>query len=217
MKSGQEVVMNPRRVLIVEDDVFVAGLLDQSLQANGFLTAVTHDSLQAKVALTDFEPDVALIDVELGDGPKGDQLMSYILKAHPETAILMMTQRASFAEGIKFPDSVAFLLKSKISHAEELVEAIEATIRGQGHLTRHSGEESDLSHLTRIQEEVLRMIALGYSNALISQARGITLSGAEQAVSSVLKALGISEADGHVPRVDAARMYISAKGVPKEH
>lgn len=208
--------MNPRRVLIVEDDVFVAGLLEQSLRANGFDTALAHSALHAKTALVQFEPDVALIDVELGDGPSGTELMSLIVRGHPETAVLMMTQRAAIAQGIDLPEGVAFLLKSKISDPAALVGAIESTVRGQGHLTRHSAESNELSGLTRVQEEVLRMIALGYSNARIAEERGVTRSGAEQAVSSVLRALNISDTEYSVPRVEAARRYIAARGVPKQ-
>lgn len=207
--------MSTRRILIVEDDVFVAGLLAESLQANGFKTAMAHTALQAKAVLAEFEPDVTLIDIELGDGPSGADLMSLIVRAHPEIAVVMMTQRAAFAEDISLPDGVGFLLKSKITEPTALVEAIESTIRGQGNSMRHVNEKSDLSQLTRVQEEVLRMIALGYNNARIAEARGITLSGAEQAVSSLLRTMGINEGDGSVPRVEAARRYIAARGVPR--
>lgn len=208
--------MNPRRVLIVEDDVFVAGLLEQSLRSNGFETAIAHSAVKARAELETFEPDVALIDVELGDGPNGTELMSVIVRTHPETAVLMMTQRAAIAPGIELPEGVAFLLKSKITDAPALVEAIENTIRGLGHLARHSAEAGELAGLTRVQEEVLRMIALGYSNTRIAQERGVTRSGAEQAVSSVLRALNITDTEYSVPRVEAARRYIAARGVPKQ-
>ncbi len=207
--------MYQRRVAIIEDDLFVAGLLEQSLQANGFQTAQAHNALEAKALLADFEPDVALVDIELGDGPSGVDLMSLIVRAYPGTAVLMMTQRSAFSKGLDLPDGVAFLLKSKISDPVDLVSAIESTIRGQGHLTRHA-ISGDLEDLTRVQEEVLRMIALGYSNAKIAAVRGVTLSGAEQSVSSVLRALSISEDDGVVPRVEATRRYIAARGLPSE-
>lgn len=193
----------------------MAGLLEQSLQANGFHTAQAHNALEAKALLADFEPDVALVDIELGDGPSGVDLMALIVRAYPGTAVLMMTQRSAFSKGLDLPDGVAFLLKSKISDPDDLVSAIESTIRGQGHLTRHA-ISGDLEDLTRVQEEVLRMIALGYSNAKIAEVRGVTLSGAEQAVSSVLRALSISEDGGVVPRVEATRRYIAARGLPSE-
>lgn len=208
--------MTSRRILIVEDDVFVAGLLAQSLQSHGFSTEQAHTALQAKALMAEFEPDVTLIDIELGDGPSGAELMTLIVRAHPETAVVMMTQREALADVVALPDGVGFLLKSKISDIEALVEAIESTIRGQGNATRHTSETSDLADLTRVQEEVLRLIALGYSNTRIAEIRGVTRSGAEQAVSSVLRALRISDSDGSVPRVEAARRYIAARGVPRQ-
>ena len=208
--------MTSRRILIVEDDVFVAGLLAQSLQLHGFATTHAQSALEAKDLLAKFEPDVTLIDIELGDGPSGAELMALIVRGHPETAVLMMTQHESFADGLALPDGVGFLLKSKITEPDALIEAIEFTIRGQGNATRHAAEGSGLSELTRVQEEVLRMIALGYSNTRIAETRGITRSGAEQAVSSVLRVLGINDSGGSVPRVEAARRYIAARGVPRE-
>lgn len=208
--------MNPRRVLIVEDDKFVAGLLEQSLQNNGFSTAIAHSALQAKTVLASFEPDVALLDVDLGDGPSGTELMALIVRTHPETAVLMMTQRAALADKIALPEGVAFLLKSKITDPTALIEAIESTIRGQGEFVRHFASDTGLTGLTRIQLEVLRMLALGYSNARIAEERGITRSGAEQAVSSVLRSLGIADSDSVVPRVEAVRRYIEARGVPRQ-
>ena len=208
--------MTSRRILIVEDDVFVAGLLAQSLQLHGFSTEQAQTALQARAVVAEFEPDVTLIDIELGDGPSGTELMAVIVRAHPETAVLMMTQREALADGLALPDGVGFLLKSKITDPAALIDAIESTIRGQGNITRHASEGSDLSDLTRVQEEVLRMIALGYSNNRIAEVRGVTRSGAEQAVSSVLRALGIKDGHGSVPRVEAARRYIAARGVPRE-
>ena len=162
------------------------------------------------------EPDVALLDVDLGDGPSGTELMALIVRTHPETAVLMMTQRAALGDKIALPEGVAFLLKSKITDPTALIEAIESTIRGQGEFVRHFASDTGLTGLTRIQLEVLRMLALGYSNARIAEERGITRSGAEQAVSSVLRALGIADSDSVVPRVEAVRRYIEARGVPRQ-
>lgn len=205
--------MSPRRTLIVEDDHFVAGLLQESLQRHGFETVIAHTALEAKTQLMINEVDVALVDVELGDGPSGKELMLFIVRAHPETAVIMMTQRAALADNLGLPEHVAFLLKSKITDPQQLISAIESTVRGQP--TRNPKEPSALDHLTRAQDDVLRMIALGYSNARIAEERNITRSGAEQAVSNLLRTLGIKDSGDTVPRVEAARRYIAAKGLPK--
>lgn len=205
--------MNTRRILIVEDDLFVAGLLQDSLQRHGFVAVVAHNALDAKNRLMLDEIDVALVDVELGDGPSGKELMLFIVRTHPETAVIMMTQRSALADNLGLPEHVAFLLKSKITDPQQLIAAIESTVRGQR--TRHENDPTILDQLTRAQDDVLRMIALGYSNARIAQERNITQSGAEQAVSNVLRILGIEYSADTVPRVEAARRYIAAKGLPQ--
>jgi CheY-like chemotaxis protein len=52
-----------RRVLIVDDNVDAAAMLDGLLQALGHETTVTNDGAAALTVARDFRPDVALIDI----------------------------------------------------------------------------------------------------------------------------------------------------------
>jgi DNA-binding NarL/FixJ family response regulator len=204
-----------RRVLVVEDATFVAGILTSALAARGFDARPAGDALGAKKLLVSFDPDIALLDIDLGDGPSGLELMTYIRRVHPAVAVVLMTDRSALAEGMRLPGGVAFLLKSQVSDPEEIVAVIDSAVRGLDPV-RHVHTDNPLAALSMSQREVLRLIALGYSNARIAQERGITLSGAEQAIGRVLRALGVDKVEEISPRVEAARRYILAAGVPRD-
>src|SRR5262249_35497810 len=54
-----------RRVLIVDDNLDCAEMLELGLQALGHETRVAHDGPRALAAARDFHPDVALLDIGL--------------------------------------------------------------------------------------------------------------------------------------------------------
>jgi DNA-binding NtrC family response regulator len=59
------------RVLIVDDDAEIGWLSEALLQIAGHTTAVAADGAEGYLKLTDFRPDVVLLDVEMPvlDGP----------------------------------------------------------------------------------------------------------------------------------------------------
>jgi PAS domain S-box-containing protein len=54
-----------RRVLVVDDNSDAADLISTLLRSSGHSVVVAHDPAQALLALKDFEPDVALLDIGL--------------------------------------------------------------------------------------------------------------------------------------------------------
>ena len=66
--------MQARRVLIVEDEGFTSGLLCAALKGAGFDVHAASSAAEARRAVADFDPDAALIDLNLGSGPNGVDL-----------------------------------------------------------------------------------------------------------------------------------------------
>lgn len=206
-----------RRVLVVEDDVLVGTLLRTHLAAAGFETRHAADAIEARQAVDVFDPDAAVVDVYLGDGPSGLDLVRYLERARPGIAAVVLTRHPSPATASRLPADVAFLDKGRIDDPALVVDAIEAALRGRGAAVRAVpvADETRIDSLTAPQRDVLRLIALGYGNREIARSRGVSLSGAEQAVSAVFKALGLSEGGGELaPRVEAARRFMLAEGIP---
>lgn len=205
-----------RRVLVVEDDVFVGGLLCESLEAAGYEVQLGTNAAKARRIASDFDPDAALIDIDLGDGPSGIDLARVFQKTRPELVCVMLTARPSESVLNRLPEHVGFIRKSMISEPGALIDALDAALRrGADDIYYDSDAPGPLSALSAAQREVLRLMAMGLTNSEIAKRRGITRSGAEQAVGGVFRALGLQQQDELIPRVEATRLYIEARGMPK--
>lgn len=205
-----------RRVLVVEDDVFVGGLLCEALEAAGYEARHAESAAAARGAAERFDPDAALIDIDLGDGPSGIDLARVFERTRPELVAVMLTAQPSAAVQDHLPARVGFIRKSLISEPGALLDALDTALRRGGEGVHHDIEgPQPLAALSPSQREVLRLIALGLSNGEIAKRRGITRSGAEQAVGAVFRALGLQQGEQLMPRVEAARIYIEARGLPR--
>ena len=70
MASGNEV--NPLKILIIEDDVNIARLIELELGYEGYQVAVAHDGNQGIDLFKKDQPDLVLLDVML-PGKDGDR------------------------------------------------------------------------------------------------------------------------------------------------
>ena len=207
-----------RSALVVEDEPLVRGLLVEILQAAAFKVEVAANALEARRVLNRFEPDLALLDIDLGAGANGIDVAHIIERNHPGTATVFLT---------KFPDArvatrsaeilkagTSFLRKEMVGDPGYLLEAIEKALTDRESVRHDAAPDRPLSELTNTQLEVLRLVACGFTNAEIASRRGKSVSSVEQMLNSILRALEIDETEGINPRIEAVRRYISAVGVP---
>lgn len=209
-----------RRLLIVEDDPLTGALLADVLRGHGFEVQVVNTAVQARGAARTFDPDAALLDIQLGDGPSGVALAHVLHATFPHIALLFLTrfpdQRAAGLVEADIPAGCGFLRKDRIADAEYLLTALNAV------MTDHPADHRDdlasdrpLAALTRTQMAVLRMVAQGRTNASIARERGTSESAVEHAIAGITRALGIAAGTDVNPRVEAARLYIAAAGLPE--
>ena len=79
-----------------------------------------------------------------------------------------------------------------------------------------SGEGSDaFLPLTPKQHEVLRLMALGYTNAAVARLTNAAESSVERWAAGIFKALGIDTKGDINPRVEAVRRFIGSAGLPE--
>jgi CheY-like chemotaxis protein len=80
----------PLRVLVVEDEVLVAAELSILVEEAGHVVVgEAIDSVEALAIATEFEPELALVDVHLQDGPTGVSLARRL--AETGVMVLFMT------------------------------------------------------------------------------------------------------------------------------
>lgn len=69
-------------VLIVEDDLLIADLLQDALEADGYLViGVARTVSQALKLVKQHQPDIAVVDVRLENGELGTEFGSYVRKS----------------------------------------------------------------------------------------------------------------------------------------
>jgi DNA-binding NarL/FixJ family response regulator len=209
-----------RRVLIVEDDAFIGSLILGALANEGFISQLAETALEAKKQVKSFDPDVVIVDIELGEGPNGIDFIQMLKKTQPEIAAILLSKHADTkSAGIsesQVPDGVAYLRKSLIHDTKTLVEAINSVTKGSAEAFRQDRQsKGSIDLLTKAQLEILRLMALGFSNKEIAKQREVSVSSVEQRVSEIFKSFGISQSEAVVPRVEAIRRYIAEAGIPE--
>jgi len=75
-------------------------------------------------------------------------------------------------------------------------------------------QDSPLGQLTATQIDILRLMALGWSNAEIAERRGSTQRSVEQMVHKIFRALGVKDDPRKNARVEAVKLYAEVFGIP---
>jgi DNA-binding NarL/FixJ family response regulator len=208
-----------RRLLVVEDEPLMASLLADSLKAHGFSVAIAPDVLEARRLVEDFDPDAALIDASLGDGPSGLDLAHVLSRQRPDIALLILTKHAdSRSAGVteaEVPANCGFLRKDKVRDSDYLMGMIESVLADNSASVRDDQDPTNpLSALTVRQLQVLRLMAMGYTNEFIAEHTNASLSSVERWVIQVFRALGLNSRGAINPRVEAVRIFISCSSLP---
>lgn len=208
-----------RRALVLEDETLIAALLADALTQAGFEVATAGDVRAAKGLIHSFDPDVAILDISLGDGPTGLDFAYVMHQERPDIGILFLTQhpdpRTAGVDSAALPPNCGFVRKSLIAETEYLVRALESVLADNPADYRSDlATDHPLGALTKSQLNVLRMTALGMTNAAIARDRETTERSVERILASVFSALEIPASPDVNPRVEAVRRYIAAAGLP---
>lgn len=213
--------MYPRTVLVVEDEPFIRGLVADKLKSDGFKVEVAASAAEARKVAANKEIDIVVLDIDLGSGPSGLDLGIALSKIHPELALVFLThvpEPRIFGIDIRsVPKNAAYLLKERLTDPNVLKDAIEAALRDD--VSPDFRDDLKPSHplvnVSKTQLEVLRMIAKGYSNQQIADARGTSLRAVENLVNRAIAAAGIDAKSKTSARVIAVREFIRVAGLPE--
>jgi two-component system response regulator MprA len=115
------------RVLVVEDDVDIAGVLRRSLDKEGYQVRVAGDGEAALEESSNFEPDAVVLDLGL---PKLDGVeVCRRLRAGGDVSILMLTARDAIDARVEGLDSGADDYLVKPFERDELLARLRALLR----------------------------------------------------------------------------------------
>lgn len=211
------------RIVVVEDEPLFRDLLASTLRQQTQLELVGtfsngHDAL---VSMKDLNPDVVVLDIDLGPGDTGFQVGLRARQIIPEIGIVLLSNYDEPGILGAIPANAAhgwsYLLKKSVASLDALLGAIEGSACGlmviDPHLLRRfrSDKNEPIDRLTPRQREVLSLIAVGFSNHSIAEKLTITEKSVENQISLVYQTLGLQSGDpGIHPRVSAALRYTNA-------
>lgn len=204
-----------RSVVVVEDDAFMRSLIAETLDSAGFQVQTAANASDAKRAVRILDPDAVVVDIHLGDGPDGFDLVQAIRKSSPEVAVVFLTAQPDPRFSGKGKDAVVknavYLNKNLLTSSSLLIEALEAALveRNTEKFRHDRLPDRPLGNLSNTQIQVLKLIADGLTNQQIADARNRSLAATESTITRTLEALGIAkEAEVNV-RVAAAVAFVS--------
>ena len=189
------------------------------------MTATATNSISALEYFNVLSPDVAILDVDLGDRTGGIALAVQLRRKKPKLGILFCTHVLDHRL-IRAPISLArtsiFLKKTGVTKVEHIENAILEAYR----LAKSPDEYSqslyptptllevrrDFAHLLKIDFELLEMVAQGKSNKEIARARGTTIKSCENSISRLAKKLEVPFLPEINQRVVLTRRYFELLG-----
>jgi DNA-binding NarL/FixJ family response regulator len=205
------------RVLIVEDDVLTRITLAGTLENAGINVIASlgnaNDALSSMKKLT---PDLAILDLHLGEGPSGIDIAHALRRLNPAIGIIFLTSysdpRLLNRKYSELPGGSTYIRKSEIKDVGMLIELINASVK----LTRAAKPNRMLQSvelLTDSQIETLKLVAEGLSNSAIAAKRGINEKSVEMSISRMAKALAVDSAGDKNQRVHLAKVYFRSIGL----
>lgn len=207
--------MELARVLLIDDDQFVRTTLSAALSAYGItIVEANHKAGDALTSLEKHDPEVAIVDLDLGPGPSGIDICSALRSAKPTLGLILLTSyldpRIHDPSNSQLPKGCRFVSKSELVNMKILVE--EVLIARNKPLAATPPRKGSKSKLTDIQLEVLISVAEGLSTLEIAARRGVSPKAIEAIIAKTYKTLGISKSKSINQRVQLARSYFAMTG-----
>lgn len=201
-------------VLVVEDEILTRTLISKLLATAGFrVVGATSTASTAMALYRQFQPDVVLLDINLGEGPTGLDVAGALRRITAQVGLVFLSSitdiRTISPNQPTMPEASVYLNKADISKTEHLIAAIQRAFELSQTKAPKTAPESRLisEPFTDIQLELMRLISLGKSNSAIAEIRFTTLKSTETAISRLAKKLNIPSDDASNQRVLIAREF----------
>ncbi len=212
------------KVVVVEDEALYRDMIAKALAKEGDIEILcTYDNAEnAKQGILQLKPDVALMDIELGDKTNGIKLALQLreLLANLGIVILSNHSKIDFAKILARQElkGWAYLLKKSVRDVATLHRAVNSAAEGNVLLDEKLVEQlrsyaNNITHsLTPRQWEILDLLSQGYANITISEKLGIAKKSVENQLNEVYRKLGLDRADKSLnARVKAVLMYLEGQ------
>jgi DNA-binding NarL/FixJ family response regulator len=217
----------PLRVVIAEDAAVLRDGLVQLLTDRGFeiVAAVADaDALRRAVTAAAPPPDVAVVDIRMPPTHTDEGLRAAIdlRRDHPEMAVLVFSQYIETRYAAELlasrSDGIGYLLKDRVAHVSEFVDALTRVAAGGTALDPEvvtqllgaSRRADRLAVLTPRERQVLALMAEGRSNTAIATTLVISSRAVEKHIANIFTKLDLPLSDTDHRRVLAVLRYLDS-------
>jgi DNA-binding NarL/FixJ family response regulator len=206
------------RLILVEDDPFTRATLGDALAMHGFdIRARVGTAFEAIEAQCLHDPQVALLDLDLGVGASGIDVAIALREKNPKIGIVFLTTykdpRLINSNMPSLPEGAIFLNKLEMNSTAKI--AIQISLAIVKPLAKRAlpwVRRGPLSSMSAIQIEILKDVAAGLSTSEIARKRGVTEQAIDKSINRISKNLGIPKSADSNLRVQIVRAYFKNKG-----
>lgn len=118
----------PTRLLVVDDEPEMRGLLAEYFTRQGFAVQLAADAAQARAQVIETRPDLALLDVTM-PGENGLGLLRWLRQEHPRVAVVMLTGNGETVDRVVGLELGADDYVAKPCELRELLARVRAVLR----------------------------------------------------------------------------------------
>jgi DNA-binding NarL/FixJ family response regulator len=219
-----------QRVLLVNDDAFELTTLAEALRLRGVnIVGEAHTPAATENLFKTLLPEVVVIDVQF-DNHRGISVAQSMRRTNSDLGLVITSAcpdlRLIGLREADIPAGAQLVLKRSLSDLNVLCEAIPDSINALAwkeekqwvnkSASRHEKSFfATLDHLTDVQAETLRLVAMGMSNGEIGRQRYVSEKSVEQIVARIACHLGITPDRSHNLRVLITIEYNKWIGAPR--
>jgi DNA-binding NarL/FixJ family response regulator len=221
------------RVIVAEDSLLMREGITRVIDRQPDLDVVgsCSDLPGLRAMLADELPDVVVTDVRMPPTftDEGIQIAVQLRDEQPGVGVVVLSQYAepSYANELLAGGSAgrAYLLKERVSEADQLAESIRTVARGGSVIdptvvdllvaASTRAPSSPLAALTPRELQVLDQVAQGKSNAAVASALFLTERAVEKHINTLFSKLGLGVTPDLNRRVAAVLLHLSDRGATK--
>ena len=89
------------RIFLLDDDELISSMLARTLEKDGYDTHQLNSSENAVKQICDWQPHALLLDVDLGEGPNGLDLLEMLQAENIDFPVVMLTADDSAESAIR--------------------------------------------------------------------------------------------------------------------
>lgn len=213
------------RLIVVDDESLFRELLRSTLSAEPGLdvVGVASDGESAVLLARKEKPDVVIMDIEMPGKLDGIEAALQIKRERPQTGVVILSAHSErrYVTSLPLEDMQgwAYLLKQTAPDLATVVRAIQGSKAGMVVLDPSvvSGlrprQGSPVARLNPRHQEVLELMAQGYSNAAIARLLKLSRKSVETYINVIYQELQLSHEEDIHARVKATLLYLESSSI----